>query len=179
MKSLKNLVNSSLVAITLMFATSFAANAIVIKQDIIGNFYGKIGTVEVEIKQSALNTGLLSTAFGDNISMTIELTDLYSWGDVFDVFFEEVEIDSDNLAAGVQFFSWDADDVGFGALTWNYQMFYDAGTDFGFLDVFDLSGNLVDFDSFTLGAAEVSAPATVALLTLAMGLMFVRRKRML
>ncbi|WP_371194010.1 PEP-CTERM sorting domain-containing protein [Glaciecola sp. SC05] len=179
MKYFKNIVSSSVLAISLLFAAS-SANALVIKHDIIGDFYGKIGSIEVEIKQSALNTGVLDTSFGDDIALVnINLSDLYSFADVFDIFFFEVAIDTDNIFAGIEFFEFDGDDVGFGPLTWSYQMVFDAGTGFGFLDVFDLDGNLVDFDSITLGAAQVSAPATVALLTLAMGAVFMRRKRML
>ena len=53
MKSITKLISKSLFAITLMFATSFAANAglINIKQDIIGDFYGKIGSIEIQIER--------------------------------------------------------------------------------------------------------------------------------
>ena len=181
MKSLKKLISKSLLAITLMFATSFAANATLINitHDIIGDFYGKIGTIEVQINKNQLNTGILDTAFGDDITLVnINLSDLYSWGDVFDIFFFEVAIDSDNIYAGIEFFEFDGDDVGFGPFTWSYQMFYDATLGFGFLEIFNLDGDLVDFDSITLGAAQVvSAPSTIALFTLAMGALLIRRRR--
>ena len=181
MKSLKKLISKSLLAITLMFATSFAANAtlINIKQDIIGDFFGKIGSIEIQINKNQLNTGVLDTAFGDEITLVnINLSDLYSWGDVFDIFLFEVVIDSDNIYAGIEFFEFDGDDVGFGPLTWSYQMFYEAAFDFGYLEVFDLDGNLVEFDSFRLGTAQVvSAPSTLALFTLAMAALLIRRRR--
>jgi hypothetical protein len=132
MKSLTKFISKSLFAITLMFATSFAANAglINIKQDIIGDFYGKIGSIEIQIDDSLLNTGLLDTAFGDEITLiNINLSDLLSWGDVFTIFDFGAVIDSDNIYAGIEFFEFDADDVGFGPATWSYYMTYDA---FGF-----------------------------------------------
>ncbi|MAD77314.1 MAG: hypothetical protein CML20_21485 [Rheinheimera sp.] len=181
MKSITKLISKSLFAITLMFATSFAANAglINIKQDIIGDFYGKIGSIEIQIDNSQLNTGILDTAFGDSITLiNFNLSDLYSWGDVFNVFLFEVVIDSDNIFAGIEFFEFDGDDVGFGPFTWSYQMIFDDAFGFGFLEVFDLDGNLVDFDSISLGAAQVvSAPSTIALFTLAMGALLFRRRR--
>lgn len=181
MKSLKKLLSKSLLAVTLIFATSFAANAtlISITQDIIGDTLGKLGSIQVQVDESLLNTGLLDTAFGDEITLVnINLSDLYSWGDVFNIFLFEVAIDSDNIYAGIEFFEFDADDVGFGPFTWSYQMFYEAAFNFGFLEVFDLDGNLVRAESFTLGTAQVvSAPSTIALFTLAMGLLLIRRRR--
>jgi hypothetical protein len=185
MKSLTKLISKSLFAFTLIFATSFAANAtlINIKQDIFGDVFGKIGSIEIQINEELLNTGLLDSAFGDEIILVnINLSDLYSWGDVFNIFFFEVVIDSDNIFAGIEFFEFDGDDVGFGPFTWSYQMLFDATLGFGFLEVFDLDGNAVDFDSISLGAAQisavqVSAPSTIALFTLAMGGLLIRRKR--
>jgi hypothetical protein len=185
MKYLKKLISKSLLAITLIFATSFAANAglINIKHDIFGDSFGKIGSIEVQIDESLFNTGVLDSAFGDEITLiNINLSELYSWGDVFNIFFFEVVIDSDNIFAGIEFFEFDADDVGFGPFTWSYQMVFDAALGFGFLDVFDLDGNAVFFDSISLGAAQisalqVSAPSTIALFTLAMGALLIRRRR--
>jgi hypothetical protein len=185
MKYLKKLISKSLLAITLIFATSFAANAglINIKHDIFGDAFGKIGSIEVQIDESLLNTGVLDTVFGDEITLVnINLSDLFSWGDVFDRYLFEVVIDSNNIFAGIEFFEFDADDVGFGPATWSYQMVYDSFLEFGFLEVFDLSGSLVLETEFSLGAAQisalqVSAPSTIALFTLAMGALLIRRRR--
>ncbi|MBV2128247.1 PEP-CTERM sorting domain-containing protein [Arsukibacterium indicum] len=180
MKSFKQLITKSLLALTFIFATSFTANATLINitQDIIGDTLGKIGSIEIQINKNQLNTGILDTAFGDEITLVnINLSDLYSWGDVFDIFLFEVAIDSDNIYAGIEFFEFDGDDVGFGPLTWSYQMVYDA-FGFSFLEVYDLGGNLVEFDTLSLGAAQVvSAPSTLALFTLAMGALLIRRRR--
>ena len=181
MKSLTKLISNSLFAVTLIFATSFAANAglINIKQDIFSDAFGKIGSIEIQIDNSQLNTGVLDTAFGDDITLiNFNLSDLFSWGDVFDIFLFEVVIDSDNIFAGIEFFNFDGDDVGFGPATWNYQMFYDSFLEFGFLEVFNLSGNLVLETEISLGRAQVvSAPSTIALFTLAMGALLIRRRR--
>lgn len=181
MKSLTKLISKSLFAITLMFATSFAANAglINIKQDIFADAFGKIGSIEIQIDRSQLNTGVLDTAFGDEITLiNFNLSDLFSWGDVFDIFLFEVVIDSDNIFAGIEFFEFDGNDVGFGPATWSYQMVFDAAFGFGFLEIYNASGFLVDFDDITLGAAQVvSAPSTIALFTLAMGALLIRRRR--
>ena len=185
MKSFKQLITKSLLALTFIFATSFTANATLINitQDIIGDTLGKIGSIEIQINENQLNTGILDTAFGDEITLVnINLSDLYSWGDVFDIFLFEVAIDSDNIVAGIEYFEFDGDDVGFGPLTWSYQMFFEAAFEFGFLDVFDLDGNAVLGESFSLGAAQisaiqVSAPSTIALFSLAMGALLIRRRR--
>ncbi|SNY55123.1 PEP-CTERM protein-sorting domain-containing protein [Arsukibacterium tuosuense] len=180
MKSLKKLISKSLLAITLMFATSFAANAglINITHDINDLDGFKLGSIQVQIDESLLNTGFLDTAFGDEITLiNINLSDLLSWGDVFDIFDFGAVIDSDNIYAGIEFFEFDADDVGFGLETWSYYMTYDA---FGlsYLEIFDLSGNAIFETEFTLGAAQVvSAPSTIALFTLAMGGLLIRRRR--
>jgi uncharacterized protein (TIGR03382 family) len=163
-----------------MFAASFSANAIVIKQNIFDSFGDQIGSVSVEVKQNALNTGVLDTTFGDHIKLVeFELGGLYSWSGILDVLFFEAVIDTDNLSAGLDFFSVDSNDVGFGALTWAYQLNYDAAFGDGFLDVFDLNGFLLFADVITFGAAEVSAPSTIGLAALALGVVLMRRKRLL
>lgn len=180
MKSLTKLISKSLLAITFIFSTSFAANAALIKQDIIGDS-GILGSIEIRIDDSLLNTGVLDTAFGDVIALVnINLSGIYPWADVFDIFFFEVAINSDNIFAGIEFFEFDGDDVGFGADTWNYQMFFESAFNFGFLDVYDMNGNVVGGQAFTLGTAQVvSAPSTIALFVLAMGGLLMRRRRTL
>lgn len=180
MKNLKKLVSSSVLAISLMFAASFSANAILIKQDIFDSIGDRIGSISVSINQSALNTGELDTSFGDVINLVeFELGGLYPWSDVLDVIFFDAEIDSNNLAAGIEYVNFDSNDVGFGADTWAYSLIYDINIGFGFLDVFDFNGNLFRFENITLGAAEVSAPATIGLAALALGVVLMRRKRLL
>ncbi|WP_445428279.1 PEP-CTERM sorting domain-containing protein [Alishewanella sp. HL-SH05] len=182
MKNLQKLLSHSLLLITLMFTTSFAANAglINIKHDIIGSSFGKMGSIEVQISDSLLNTGYLDTRFSDQITLVnINLSDLYPWGDLFDIFLFDVGIDSNNIYAGIEFFEFDGDDVGFGADTWSYYMLFDAFS-FGYLEVFDLNRTSVFFEEFTLGAAQVvPAPSTLVLLMLGMGGLMLRRKRII
>ncbi|MCB5226505.1 PEP-CTERM sorting domain-containing protein [Alishewanella sp. 16-MA] len=182
MKNLQKLLSHSLLLITLMFTTSFAANAglINIKHDIIGDFYGKMGSIEVQIDDSLLNTGLLYKSFGDQITLVnISLFGLFSSVGEFDISFFDVGIDSDNIYAGIEFFEFDANDVGFGADTWNYYMIFDAFT-FGSLEIFDLNNDFIAFDTFSLSAAQVvPAPSTLVLLMLGMGGLMLRRKRII
>ncbi|WP_395340711.1 PEP-CTERM sorting domain-containing protein [Ningiella sp. W23] len=178
MKSLKKLITSTALVASMLLATSFSANAILIKQEIFDSF-GLIGLIEVEVADEAIGTGILDSAFGDPVEVTkFDLGGLYPWGDNLNVLFSQVVIDSDNLERGIELFSIDADDVGFSpAATWSYQAFYDAAFDFGFLEVFTATGFDVFADEISLGAAVVNAPATVALFSLALGGLLVRRKR--
>ena len=190
MKNLKKLVSSSVLAIGVLFASSFAANSAVITHTIIGDgtgslasFAGDWGTISVEVDNADLGNGPLETAFGDNIALVsldfLELVGL----DLSASFFEAV-VDGDNIMAGIESFEVDADDVvGAGTDTWAYQMTFDAFGSGGFLDIFD--GNLVAFGGFTLGDATVtglpvavSAPATIAVFSLAMAGLYGRRKQL-
>ncbi|MFT6270375.1 MAG: hypothetical protein ACJAVV_003209 [Alphaproteobacteria bacterium] len=185
MKVLKKSVSGAILAIGVLFAASFSANAVIIKHDIFADSVGKIGEIEVELLNSALNTGINDSAFDDTISLvSFNLLDLIG-ADSFDVFNFEAVIDTDFVEAGLEFFALDADDVGFSpADTWSYQLLVDAFDPFSsFIDIFDAFGDVVFFDSISLGQAQlsdlpkpVSAPATLAIFTLAMAALYGRRK---
>ncbi|GAB2931274.1 PEP-CTERM sorting domain-containing protein [Rheinheimera gaetbuli] len=177
MKSLTKLISKSLLAITLIFSTSFAANAALIKQDIIGDIYGNIGYIEIAIDDSLLNTGsLLDSAYGEITLVSFRLFGL----DVFDIFGFSAVVDSDNIFAGIEFFEFDGDDVGFGADTLRYYLIVEALLGFGTLEVTDINGDFVGFDTLSFGTAQVvSAPSTIALFVLAMGGLLMRRRRIL
>ncbi|MFT4655683.1 MAG: hypothetical protein ACI82S_003353, partial [Patiriisocius sp.] len=68
--------------------------------------------------------------------------------------------------------------------TWSYQLLVDAfDPTSSYIDIFDAFGDIVFFDVISLGQAElsdlpepVSAPATLAIFTLAMAALYGRRK---
>ncbi|GGW86224.1 MYXO-CTERM sorting domain-containing protein [Alteromonas halophila] len=183
MKSLTTPFIRAFVGLTILLSTSFGANATLITQDVLDLFTGdRLGSITVKMNDNLYNTGFASSGFGDDVRVVnFELGDLYSWGDELDIIFADVEIDTNNLFAGIQFLNLDTNDVGFGSLTWAYQMDYDAFFGSGFLDIFQVSnGGFVDFYTITLGQASVvSAPATMGLLVLALSAVFVRRRRLI
>jgi hypothetical protein len=190
MKNLKKLVSSSVLAIGVLFASSFAANSAVITQTIVGDgtgslsgFAGDWGTISVEMDNADLNTGvLLDTAFGDNITLlSFNLNELLGGAFPLTTILFEAVIDSDNVMAGVEAFEIDAVDSD----PWSYQLTFDAFTGDGFLDIFNETNALVGFGGFTLGVATVtglpvavSAPATIAVFSLAMAGLYGRRKQL-
>ncbi|MFT5669962.1 MAG: hypothetical protein ACI8ZZ_001836 [Gammaproteobacteria bacterium] len=186
MKVIKKTISGAILAIGVLFAASFSANAVIIKHDIFADTFGKIGEIEVELLNSALNTGINDSAFDDTISLvSFNLLDIFGWADAFEIFSFEAAIDTDFIEAGIEFFAIDANDIGFPpAETWSYQLLVDAFDPFSsFIDVFDANGDVIFFDSISLGQAElsdlpkpVSAPATLAIFTLAMAALYGRRK---
>jgi hypothetical protein len=186
MKLINKSISSAVVAVGFLFASTFSANAAVIKHDIFDSVE-KIGEITVEFDNSLLDTGILDTGFGDVVTLVnFNLGELFSWADVLNPYYFEVVIDSDNIDAGVEFFSFDGDDVGFSAAdTWSYQLLFDAfDLNSSFIDVFTAAGDAVVFDFISLGAAEVSdlpvsnvsAPATLGVFALAMAGLYGRRK---
>lgn len=187
MKLLKKGLSSVVLAASFLFASSFAANAVVIKHDILDGGAFKIGEIAVEFDNSLLDTGILDSGFGDPIALVdfnLEALGL-TWA--IDAFYFEAVVDSDNVAAGIEFFTLDADDVGFSpADTWSYQLLYDAlDLNASFIDIFDAFGDVVFFDFISLGQAEVtgmpvtnvSAPATLGVFSLALAALYARRKQ--
>ncbi|WP_018984633.1 PEP-CTERM sorting domain-containing protein [Salinimonas chungwhensis] len=182
MQVFKKMCIKAVIGLGVLFTTSFSANAALISQDVLDVFTGdKLGSVTVRLNNNLFDTGLVSSAFGDDVEVVdFELGDLYSWGDELDVIFADVDIDTNDLSAGIQFLNLDSNDVGFGPFTWGYQMNYEAFFGDGFLDIFQVSdGTLVDFYTITLGQATVvPAPATMGLMILAAGAIFIRRRRL-
>jgi hypothetical protein len=185
MKVIKKTISGAILAIGVLFAASFSANAVIIKHDIFADTFGKIGEIEVELLNSALNTGINDSAFDDTISLvSFNLLDLVG-SDSFEFFGFEVVIDTDFIEAGIEFFALDANDAGFPPdETWSYQLLVDAfDPTSSYIDIFDAFGDIVFFDVISLGQAElsdlpepVSAPATLAIFTLAMAALYGRRK---
>jgi hypothetical protein len=185
MKLLMKSFSSAVLAASFLITSSFSANAVIIKHDILDSI-GKVGEVTVELDNALLNTGLVDSAFDTGITLLdFSLGDLYSWADDLASYSFEAVIDSDNINAGIEFFASDADDVGFSAAdTWAYDIIYDAfDPGFSFLDAFTSDGTIVYFDFITFGAAEISdlpvaasAPASVGVFALAMVAFFGRRK---
>lgn len=184
MKSLKKLISSSVLAVTLMFATSFAANAIVITQDIFISSQQfeefQLGTIQVETSQAyvdnAIDNGfLLDSDFGEISLLSINLFGLPT--PVFQVFDFIAQIDPANLFAGIEYLQLDLNEIGFD--DWGYQIVIDTFNNFGFIEINDPEGVFFEGNARLGVASVVSSPATVALLTLAMVALFTRRKRIL
>jgi hypothetical protein len=187
MKLLKKSFSGALVAISFLFASSFSANSAVIKHDILDGFGDKIGEIAVELDNSALNTGIVDSFFDTTLSLVnISLGELYPWAAELIVLDFEAVVDSDNIAAGIEFFAVDTNDLDPPPVQWSYQLIYDAfDLNSSFIDVFTFDGNVVLFDFISLGQAEVtglpptnqvSAPATLGIFALAMAALYGRRK---
>ncbi|MFC4701338.1 PEP-CTERM sorting domain-containing protein [Glaciecola siphonariae] len=175
MKSLKKLVSNAILATSLLFASSFAANAVVITQDIIVDGF-TFGTIEVELTQTLANSGdIVDSGFDSGISLfSIELFGLPT--PAFTQFDFQVAIDTADLSAGIEFFALDVQENGFD--DWSYQFIFDTFDPFGnFIDIFSPAGFVFFSADVQLGEARVSAPATIALLTLAIGGVLLRRQR--
>jgi hypothetical protein len=176
MKNIIKLISKSCIAISLLLAVSFSANAILIKHDIFvaldtyGSF--QIGNIEVEMNQNLLNTGVVSSFDGG-----ISLVELNFFGNVnFDIYDFEAVIDTDNLFAGIEFLILDITEQGFPD-NWSYQVEFDAyDAQYAFIDIFDSNDDLVDYGSVSLSQASVSAPSTFALFSLALIALYTRRK---
>ncbi|WP_414830396.1 PEP-CTERM sorting domain-containing protein [Alteromonas sp. H39] len=180
MKSYTSRLLQTFIGLSLLLTASFSANASLIKQEILDDFTGEvIGSVTFDMDDSFWNTGIKSSFFDGGFELVeFELSGLYSWGDVLDTYYFEVELDTSDIFAGIQFLSLDADDVGFGVFTWSYQLFYDSNFGLGILDVFQNSnGAFIDALNVRLGQVEVPAPATIGLLAMGICAIAIRRRR--
>ncbi len=166
--------------LNLLLFTSFSANAVIITQEILNDTTGEVlGSVTVNMENRIWNTGIKNSAFDDGFELIdFELGGLYPWADLLDTYYFEVVLNTDDIYAGFQFLSLDADDVGFGVFTWSYQLFYDENFGFGFLDVFQNSdGTLVNSLFVRMGQVEVPTPATIGLLAIGICAIAIRRRR--
>ena len=180
MKTFKTMCIRAIAGLSLLVTASFSANATLISQDILDLDAGVVlGSITVKMDDSRYNTGPADNFWAGGLTLVeFELSGFASFAAELDPYFSDVEIDTNNLFAGIQYIGFDGDDIGFGADTWSYQLGYQAGI-FGFLDVFEnASGDVVYFSNVGLGAASVvSAPGTMGLMMLAMGAVYLRRRR--
>tara|TARA_R110000868_G_scaffold31062_4_gene114162 strand:+ start:93 stop:638 length:546 start_codon:yes stop_codon:yes gene_type:complete len=177
MKYLTKLISKSCIAVSLLLAISFSANAVLIKQDIfvdlVSNGAFQLGSIEIELDDNLLNTGSISSFDGG-----ISLVELNIFGGVnFDFFDFEVIFDTDNLFAGIEFLAFDVLELDF-VPGWSYQVEFDASNaGFAFIDIFDENFDAVGFGSVSLGQASVvSAPPSLALFSLTLIALYTRRK---
>jgi hypothetical protein len=165
---LKKLLSQTILVIALSFSAT-NVHAALITQDIIVDDAGfTLGTLSIEIDNAALGTGLVSVT--DFVSLN--LLGVPS----FDVFAFDAIVDTDNINAGIEFLSFDVQEVGFDL--WNYQLVYDAfAPAVNFVDIFDDNGNPIFFSSeISLGGAQVVPEPTAIALMLA-GLFALRLRR--
>ena len=166
--------------------SAFAANATLIKQDLIftslDGFYfppGEevvLGTISVHT-WSLGSTGYVENAWFDFVIDGVDVltpADADAIGDplLFGGF--AAQVDMANLEAGFEFISFDVTDW----YGWESQGIVDASAGFGFLEIFDyFSGDIVDYGDLRLGTASVvSEPAAAFLMLGGLIAMFARRR---
>nr|WP_136250244.1 PEP-CTERM sorting domain-containing protein [Ningiella ruwaisensis] len=177
MKSLKGFFVKSIAAFSLIFAASFSSNAVLITQDIFAGGIN-IGTVSVEFSESLIGTGEIDTDFdGEPVLTSLEFFGFFPAAGVFDFF---AVVDTDNMYAGIQLLGFDANDND-PTLPWSYQVYIDtAFPEDNVVDIFNDADALVLFafgeDVFLGQATVVSAPAVIALFSLAIGGLLLRRR---
>ncbi|QJR79483.1 PEP-CTERM sorting domain-containing protein [Alteromonas pelagimontana] len=170
MKSLKRLCSAAvLMSCSLLFATS--SNAAIINQSIIVEGSVKVGQITMNLDDSLLNTGLVSSYDTDDFS----LVGLSILGNSLLEFFDfEAIIDTANVAAGLEFLYFDVLETIYDD-NWSYQLTYDKyNPESNFLDVFD-SFNLPMIVSNDIQLV-VPEPSVFALFVVAMGFMVSRRR---
>ncbi|QHJ11134.1 hypothetical protein FX988_01362 [Paraglaciecola mesophila] len=158
--------------------TSFSANAVLITQSIeivddpvFGSF--TLGEVTVDLDTRDIGTGLVSIF--DFVSLN-----LFDSKE-FDVFDFEAVVDASSISAvnsGIELLSFDVTELD-SADMWTYQVIIDVFSPGDtFVDIFDANGDIVFLsDAATLGEARVPAPAGIAILTLGLFAMGLRRRK--
>ncbi|MBT0585476.1 PEP-CTERM sorting domain-containing protein [Alteromonas oceanisediminis] len=175
MKSLKQLLINAAAATGLLLATTFSANATLITQDIIAGGFN-IATVEIDVPDEFLGTGLIDTAF-DGVPTLVSLN-FFGVFPALEIFDFQAVINTDDLFAGIEFLAIDAIDSD-GSNPWTYQIIIDIfDPSFNFVDIFDANNDPVFFSAdVQLSQAQVNTPATLGLFVLAIAGVFAARMR--
>lgn len=173
MKSIKKIVASASLALSLLFSVN--ASAVIITQDIIVDGI-VFGDVSYEISSAALNSGDIFDSFFDG-QPTLAGVSFFGFG-TSAVFGFEAVFDTFDISAGLEFLAFDVvdDDL---VNPFTYQFIIDTFAGFGFLDVFDADDNFVFFSAdVALGDVQVNSPSIVIMLVMMLsGLFAVSRKR--
>ena len=182
MKYLTKLISKSCIAVSLLLAVSFSANAdlVRISQTVeSGALGGTIASVVVEFDYSLLDSGIIDIFDYVNIGV-FGVPDF-----LLNVYDFEAAIDTDNIFAGMEFLYFDVDDAPLSpSEPWAYQLIMDAfDSDTNFFDIFDINTTDAIFfdelDSLSFGQASVSfvsAPSVIAVFGLALAFIGFRRK---
>lgn len=157
--------------------TSFSANAVLITQsldllDDQGDAIFSFGEITIDFNESEIGTGLVSVF--DLVSLKLEGSEVINVDD-FEAIIDATSASS--VYAGIEFLIFDVD--AFNGDAWNF-LYDEANPGDDFLDVFDSNDDLVFFLSageFGLGEARVPAPAGIAILTLGLFAMGLRRRK--
>ncbi|MDO6840467.1 PEP-CTERM sorting domain-containing protein [Paraglaciecola chathamensis] len=169
--------------------TSFSANAVLITQtldllDEQGDAIVSFGEITVEVNDSDIGTGLIDIE--EYVSASIELMDIFD--DPLNSFFAQIDASSfASLYAGLELIEFDLTLENLDVAALSYDAFLPGDTEYT-VSVYDEDAGEAVFDpdtafillgeEFGLGQAQVvSAPASVAIFTLGLVAMGLRRRK--
>ncbi|MBT1065005.1 PEP-CTERM sorting domain-containing protein [Bowmanella sp. Y26] len=173
-----NKIKKLLSTLCLLAAVSTQANAALITQDLIevasDGSTGIIGSITINtngaLYDPVFGTGEVATAVSFNfLGFDIPPTDILFFQAIFDV---------NNLHAGLEFLNFDVTFMLPGLVNWAFDGLYETGSLGNYFSVFDLdAGDLAFFNELALGRASVvSEPTTLAMFSLMLAMLGMRRK---